>query len=62
MKGFNIAQHEMTFTNILKSISKLKATAAALVEDHPKIALRAKILYWTNNIIYSDSGEDCSYR
>jgi len=49
----------MSFTNILKTISKLKATVAALVEDHPKIALRAKIIYWTNNIIYSDEEEGC---
>ena len=62
MKGFKIAQHELCLTNILKTIAKLKAATSALVENNPKISLRAKIIYWTNNIIYSDTGEECPYR
>ena len=61
-KGLKIFEDDICIENILRSIHKLQAAVAALVEDDQEVINNAKTLYFANQIIYRSTKNERKMR
>lgn len=61
-KGLKIFEDDICIENILRSIHKLQAAVAAIVEDNQEVINNAKTLYFANQIIYRSTQNERKMR
>lgn len=61
-KGLHIFEDDICVESILRSIHKLQAAVAAIIEDKKELTHNAKTLYYANQIIYRSSNNEKQMR
>ena len=61
-KGLHIFEDDICVESILRSIHKLQAAVAAIIEDKKELTHNAKTLYYANQIIYRSSKNEKQMR
>ena len=57
-KGYEIVENHINIFKFVNSVRKMEAGLSALIEENPELIRRTKDIYYTNQIVFSDSEEE----